>query len=72
MIILDNAMKPINWMVVFVELLFTVGFLYGSAFWIQVASFICMIVIMVVYFGIYVYWMLYDPKRLQSEGYRLE
>jgi membrane protein implicated in regulation of membrane protease activity len=65
-------MKPINWLVGFVELLLTAGFLGGSSFWVQVVSFVFMVVIMAVYFSIYIYWMLRNPNRLQSEGYNLE
>lgn len=68
----DNVMKPINWVVGFVELLLMAGVLGSTIFWIQVASFVCMIAIMFVYFGIYIYWMLREPNRLQSEGYNLE
>ena len=68
----DNVMKPINWVIVFVEILFMAGVLRGPGLWIQIASFICMVVVIAAYLGIYVYWMLHAPNRLQSEGYNLE
>lgn len=68
----DNVMKPINWVVSFIELLFMSGVLFGPSFWIQILSAVLLVKVLLIYFGIYIYWMLSDPNRLQSEGYNLE
>lgn len=65
----DHVMKPVNGIIALNELLFMSGVLLGPNLWIQIASFICMVAITTIYFGIYIYWLLLDPDRLQA-GYR--
>ncbi len=68
----NNVMLSINWVVGWITLLFGSGVVHGPSLWIRIASFVLLVMVTVAYFGIYIYWMLYDSDRLQSEGYNLE
>jgi hypothetical protein len=67
-----NVMQAISWVVGSVEAFLLIFSSTSSIFWVQVVSFFCAVALMGVYLGIYIYWMLHDPNRLQSEGYNLE
>jgi hypothetical protein len=67
-----NVMSQLNWVVGFLEsLLATICYL-STELWMQIGFFIVFVIILILYFGIYIYFCISDPSRLQSEEYNLE
>lgn len=66
-----SAMTPIQWLAGIAGLAFAplVPLTTGA---IQAVSLTALISCLIVSFGIYLYWLIKDPDRLQSEDYRLE
>jgi hypothetical protein len=70
----NNIMTPLNWLVGIVETILTSGLIGTSILhqlWLQVFLSILMTSIIVFYCKVYIYFMLRDPDRLQTESYRL-
>ena len=67
-----NAMSSINWVISFVQLLLMIGIMKGASIWIQIFSAVVMVLLIIFYCGVYVYYMLKAPDRLQSESYNLQ
>ncbi len=68
----DNVMNPLKWTTIAFEAFFSATLWVTNQFWIQIVCFLFMATILSVYFGIYIFWALRDPSRLQSEGFNLE
>ena len=62
---MKNIMECINGVVGFTIMLFMMGIIISPFLWIQIVSFISIVIVMSIYFGIYIYWMIHDPNRLQ-------
>lgn len=70
----SSVMTPLNWFIGIVETILSVG-LIGSSIvaisWLQVLLFCFMVLVVAFYAFVYVYFMIKDPDRLQTESYRL-
>ena len=63
----NHIMQPINFVVIFLQLIFIMGVLRGPYLWVNICCFLLMVITIVMYFSIYFYWLNKDPDKLQSE-----
>jgi len=68
----SNAMKPLNWFTGTITLFLTPGIINSPEQWITITFAVILITLIIVYIGVYIYFMLMDPDRLQTEQYRLD
>ena len=68
----DNVMNPLKWTTISFESLLAVCAFLTNQLWMQIVCVVFMGIILIFYYGFYLYWMLKDPNRLQSEGFNLE
>ncbi len=68
----QNAMGSITWYLGFVEALFVTGVLTTTIDWVRVFCSVLMVLCLTFYGAVYVYFMVNDRDRLQSEAFNLE
>lgn len=68
----DNVMHSINWVVGIAEALLTITGATQYDNWYGKGCFIVACVLFIFYLGMFLYFAIRDPDRLQSESYNLE
>lgn len=68
----SNVMSPLNWLMGFLELVFMVGFVTAPNLLVQVWSGILLSLGLVYICGVFLFFALRDPDRLQSEEFLME
>src|SRR5437868_2369725 len=66
-----NVMTPLNWFVGIAETALISGLLRSHDTWIQIVMVAFIVAVLVFYGSVYVYFMLNDPDRLQTESFHL-
>jgi hypothetical protein len=67
-----NAMRPLNWFIGIAQTLLSGGLFAYPDFWVKIFCAVLIVCLLIFYGAVYVYFMVKNPDRLQSEQYNLE
>ena len=67
-----NVMTSINWVATFIGLALIYGVIYGTELWIKIFCSCLVMMGIFFYFGMFFYFAIRNPDRLQSEKYQIE
>lgn len=67
-----NIMSPLNWFFSIMGSVFFYGVIKSTELWVKIFSATLIAIFVLFYLGTYLYNLLKDPQRLQTEGSNLE
>lgn len=66
----QNVMTPLNWITGILGSIFSLGLIADTELWIKIFCSVLIVCLAFFLCAVYIYWMLKDPDRLQSEQYQ--